>query len=126
MGVIVVAHAHPVAGRDLGRSVELVGDLRHVIRRLPAVRSNERVDDRLDAEFLRFAEDLVQVAADEALVRGRSGQAALRQSVAQRVAEGHEGERLDLGEADVRDPLERADRVFGQELAHRIQLNGDF
>ena len=42
------------------------------------------------------------------------------------VAEREEGERLDLGEADVGDALEGADRVFGQELPDRVELHGEF
>ena len=55
VGVVVVADADAVAGGDLGGRVELVGDLRDVVRGLPALGRDERVDHRLDAERLRGA-----------------------------------------------------------------------
>jgi hypothetical protein len=58
------------------------------------------------------------------LVRGRRGESCVSHRVAQRLVEGGDAERLDLGEPQSGQAVQRAGQVRGEQLPDGVELNG--
>ena len=136
--VVVVAHTDAALSRPIDDGVEPLGGLLDLVSALPAIGSDHRIDEDLDAELGGIVEDRLegwnvydgvaeaQLIGKEGSMPAGSAQSGGIQRGTQFGSAADEPERLHVAQADLRQLVEGAGEICLISVSDRVQLDGQF